>query len=92
MLEDFVYYKGNNGRSPIITKEIMGDLPLCSPLSHYFLYNTNISGIGWLVGGSFIRETFLATLRFHYCHAVNTAQKNKLETVQWKKVFVVHSF
>ena len=69
----------------------MGDLLLCSPISCYFRYNTNISGIGWLVGGSFISETFLAILRFH-CHALNTAQKNKLETVQWKKVFVAHSF
>ena len=25
----------------------------------YFLYNINISGIGWLVGGSFMGETFL---------------------------------
>ena len=24
------------------------------------LYNTNISGIGWLVGGSFMGEAFLA--------------------------------
>ena len=30
-----------------------------------------------------IRETD-AILRFH-CHAINTAQKDKLETVQWKK-------
>ena len=29
-------------------------------ISLYFLYNTNISGIGWLVGGSFVSETFLA--------------------------------
>ena len=28
-------------------------------ISLYFLYNTNISGIGWLVGGSFLDETFL---------------------------------
>ena len=25
----------------------------------FFLYNINISGTGWLVGGSFIGETFL---------------------------------
>ena len=29
-------------------------------ISLYFLYNINISGIGWLVGGSFMDETFLA--------------------------------
>ena len=29
-------------------------------ISLYFLYNINISGIGWLVGGSFMSETFLA--------------------------------
>ena len=29
-------------------------------ISLYFLYNINISGIGWLVGGSFMGETFLA--------------------------------
>ena len=29
-------------------------------ISLYFLYNNNISGIGWLVGGSFMGETFLA--------------------------------
>ena len=29
-------------------------------ISLYFLYNTNISSIGWLVGGSFIGEAFLA--------------------------------
>ena len=29
-------------------------------ISLYLLYNTNISGIGWLVGGSFIGEAFLA--------------------------------
>ena len=28
-------------------------------ISLYFLYNINISGIGWLVGGSFMSETFL---------------------------------
>ena len=28
-------------------------------ISLYFLYNINISGIGWLVGGSFMGETFL---------------------------------
>ena len=29
-------------------------------ISLYLLYNINISGIGWLVGGSFMSETFLA--------------------------------
>ena len=29
-------------------------------ISFYFPYNTDISGIGWLVGGSFIGDTFLA--------------------------------
>ena len=28
-------------------------------ISLYFLYNINISGIGWLFGGSFMSETFL---------------------------------
>ena len=29
-------------------------------ISLYFLYNINNSCIGWLVGGSFMGETFLA--------------------------------
>ena len=29
-------------------------------ISLYLLYYINISGIGWLVGGSFMSETFLA--------------------------------
>ena len=29
-------------------------------ISLYLLCNINISGIGWLVGGSFMSETFLA--------------------------------
>ena len=28
--------------------------------SLYFLYNINVSGIGWMVGGSFMGEIFLA--------------------------------
>ena len=28
-------------------------------ISLYFLYNININGIGWLVEGSFMSETFL---------------------------------
>ena len=40
-------YKGNKGRCILY-------------ISLYFLYNVNISGIGWLVGGSFMSETFLA--------------------------------
>ena len=31
-----------------------------------------------------VTTCFTSILRFH-CHAINTTQKNKLETVQWKK-------
>ena len=50
-----------------ITKELKGDVKsffcvllwLILYISLYFLCNINISGIGWLVGGSFMSETFL---------------------------------